>query len=224
MDDNFTLINALFLIEAAVLAVLIICRRRKYSKSKVEVPSRYSFDNAAPFEICFAVDNSRHVEPYEEIVPNFRLDFDAKHGRDIALRQVAQQELISKKSDQRYLLSILLKGLHGCEWLSIERITEPLTESADYAYSVAIKARGSRPCTMLVEIYLPVVNGQDRKINVGSLSLNEAFQVFALSKNLNEVDLENVDSSRNSRLMLFLQVTESLTIDFEKFDIEVDHF
>lgn len=150
------------------------------------------------------------------------MGFDSKHGSNILLRQVAKQKSISDKSDQRYLLSVLLKELHGCEWITIERTTEPIIERVRCAFLMAIKARSSVSSTISVEMYLPIINGQDRKIFFGSLSLSEEFQVFVFSKNLNEVDLSNVDSTRNSRIILFLPVIEGVTNDFEKFDIQVE--
>ena len=222
MEDSFTFTNALYLIEAALFAGMLLYRRRKTSKLKAEVPAHYSFDNAAPFEIEYAVNSPMQVEPYQEIVPNFHLGFDAKHRSKILLSQTAQQKTNAHSSDQRYLLSILLKELGGCEWISIERSTEPLTDHLCCAYSVAIKARSSSPCAITVELHLPKINGRDQKVSICALSLNEEFQEFEFLKNLSAADIANVDSSKTPRMILFLPLMEGVTIDLEKFDIQVD--
>ncbi len=219
MDLGMTIFSILVLVELVFIASVMLSRNRN---RKFKSVSALEFDNTAPFEVPFAVDSRLRAVSYEEVVPNFRIGFDARHGSVISLSQVARTPSNRDAVTQSYVLSIFLEELRGCEWITIERATEPLAHSGMYKFLLSIRARSFGQSMLTAEIGIPKTNEEDHRVAIGAMSLTQEFQLFTLSAQLDGGVLSNVDPFRNSRVILFLPLTEGITIDFEELEIQIE--
>lgn len=223
MVPQFNLNNALYIIEAIFFGVLIFYQRRQWKKrKKAEPEGKYGFDNAAPFDIQFAMDSRLQAVSYDEIVPNLRMGFPTDHDSKIYLSQRASGPADGSPPGRPLVLEITLEDVRHCDWLTLERTTEFLDPAARYDFKISIRARCSRTTTLSTEICVPRIGHEDLRIPAGDIALTTEFQLFTLSSQLNGEMLKDADGTRPSRVIVFLPPVTGNRIEMTGFDVNVD--
>jgi hypothetical protein len=182
-------------------------------------PSRFEFDNCAPFEISFALNAEVVAQPYTDIVPGLMLGFDGEAGTRITYTQFINE---ASGQDVSYVFRIRIIEPGSTGWISLERSVEHLDIESLGVLRMRLDARASTTSPLAVHLLVPQQGTEHKSIRLSEVTLQPEYQDTEMNCSLDDYELGDVAKEKPIRLALFLAPDKRLDIDIRAWSIELD--
>ncbi len=208
----------------AAVALIAIIARAYYLRHKLRgvasSSGEFDFQNAAPFDLAYAVNTEIAARPNTEIVPGLYLYFNDSDKPRVFYRQ-RKNSLPNENGSHPYFVRIAQNDVTDLEWLAVERRTELPVQKPGSRVECRVHARTSEATTAKLLFIYQAETGEETRIELGPCHLSNEFSEFEMKVNLDDYRFKITDERILLRFVVLPEIKQNLNLDIRSWDFEI---
>jgi hypothetical protein len=160
----------------------------------------------APLSRALPTPVIERVTAFEPLGRGFKIGFDKESGAIVTARQKPKNDPFVSPPDHHFTFEVEVVDPGTAKWITLEWQIGRVTAIEPSLLTVGLKAVASRQERMRLELSLPRAGAPQKRIGLGTLQVNTAFDFVSLSKRITREDLDDVDPAQMATVLMFLPV------------------